>query len=168
MATYIPSARQVAASRSRSSQRHSTAEQHRRAIERVIGAIREPRERNLTLEEMAEVALISPYHFNRIFHKLTGLPPRVFQQAVRMEQAKQLLVGSSMSVTDVCFEVGYNSLGTFSRRFTELVGTNPYAFRKCMSELSGPRCGYRQWRRQHPAAVDREPSWERSARLPPS
>jgi hypothetical protein len=78
---------------------------------------------------MSRIAYISPYHFNRIFRQVTGIPPNQFFYALRLENAKRLLLTTNTSVTDVCFDVGYNSLGTFIRRFTGLVGLSPSRFR---------------------------------------
>jgi AraC family transcriptional regulator len=109
--------------------RDSTLASRRRAVERVILQMRERLDAPLSLKEMAGIAFISPYHFNRVFHQITGLPPTKFLYAMRLEAAKRLLVMTDESVTDICFEVGYNSLGTFIRRFGELSGVSPRRFR---------------------------------------
>ncbi len=103
----------------------STLASRRSAVERVILAMRERMSEELTLEEMADIAFLSPYHFNRIFRRLTGIPPSQFLSALRLEAAKRLLLTTDRRVTDICFEVGYNSLGTFTTRFTQLVGLPP-------------------------------------------
>src|SRR5262249_39588165 len=79
---------------------------------------------------IAAEATRSPFHFSRVFRRVSGVPPCHFLSAVRMEAAKQLLADSALSVTNVCFEVGYSSRGTFTRRFTELVGLSPRDFRR--------------------------------------
>jgi len=109
--------------------RSSTAELHTRAVERVIAAMHRRLDESFSLEEMAEVAIMSPFHFNRIFRRLTGVPPCQFFSALRLETAKRLLLTTTLSVTDICFQVGYNSLGTFTRRFTQLVGLSPQGLR---------------------------------------
>jgi AraC-like DNA-binding protein len=83
-----------------------------------------------SLSEMARTACISPFHFDRIFHDITGIPAVQFLYALRIEAAKRLLLTTSLSVTDVCYEVGYNSIGTFTSRFTQLVGLSPRHFRQ--------------------------------------
>ena len=88
-------------------------ERHARSVERVIRAMTGRLDRPMTNEEMAEIACFSPYHFNRIFRGLTGIPPIQFHYALRLERAKRLLATTDLGVTDICFEVGYNSLGTF-------------------------------------------------------
>ena len=112
-----------------SSSRAGTVAAHRRAVERVITHARERLCEPISLHDMSRVAYISPFHFNRVFHEITGLPPAKFVSAMRLEQAKRLLLNTHLSITDICYEVGYNSLGTFTRRFSELVGLGPREFR---------------------------------------
>ena len=109
--------------------RPSTIAAHHEAVERVIRMMHDRLDEPLTLQEMSKIAFISPYHFNRIFRHVTGIPPNQFLYALRLETAKRLLLTTNTSVTDVCFDVGYNSLGTFIRRFTGLVGLSPSRFR---------------------------------------
>jgi AraC family transcriptional regulator len=109
--------------------RPDTVIAHRVAIERAVVVMHERLEENLTLTEMARRAFVSPYHFNRIFRQLVGIPPGQFLGALRLQEAKRLLVTTGLSVTDICFQVGYSSLGTFTRRFTSLVGFCPRHFR---------------------------------------
>jgi AraC family transcriptional regulator len=117
-----------------------TEECHFRAVRRVIAAFQDKPDRNISLQDMARVALISRFYFNRIFHKLTGVRPRVFQRAVRMQQAKRMLLDTKLRVTEICFEAGYNSLGTFIRSFTKLVGSSPTRFRQVASSFYPPDC----------------------------
>jgi len=109
--------------------RPSTIAAHHEAVDRVIRMMHDRLDEPLTLQEMSRIAYISPYHFNRIFRQITGIPPNQFFYALRLETAKRLLLTTNTSVTDVCFDVGYNSLGTFIRRFTGLVGLSPGRFR---------------------------------------
>ncbi|HEV7681542.1 MAG TPA: AraC family transcriptional regulator [Pyrinomonadaceae bacterium] len=109
--------------------RPTTIAAHHEAVERVIRMMHDRLDEPLTLQEMSRIAYISPYHFNRIFRQITGIPPNQFFYALRLETAKRLLLTTNTSVTDVCFDVGYNSLGTFIRRFTGLVGLSPGRFR---------------------------------------
>jgi AraC-like DNA-binding protein len=99
------------------------------AVKRVIKTVNEKLDEPLTMDEMARIAYMSPFHFNRVFHQVTGLPPKQFLYAMRLESAKRLLLTTDKSVTEICFEVGYNSLGTFTTRFTELVGLSPRELR---------------------------------------
>ena len=107
----------------------ATANAHYEAVKRVIEAMRERLDEPFSLNEMSKIAYVSPYHFNRMFHQITGIPPCQFLYALRLEKAKRLLLTTHVSVTDVCLDVGYNSLGTFIRRFTGLVGISPSRFR---------------------------------------
>jgi AraC family transcriptional regulator len=99
------------------------------AVETVIRAMRERLDRPFVLEEMARIAYLSPYYFNRVFRQVTGIPPRRFQTALRMVAAKRLLLTTDLSVTEICLEVGYSSLGTFVTQFRELVGVSPRSLR---------------------------------------
>lgn len=109
---------------------------HRPAVERVVAAMREVADGPLSLRDMADVACLSPYHFSRVFKGVTGVPPGEFMGALRLERAKQLLLTTELSVGQVCFEVGYESLGTFTSRFTRLVGVPPGRMRRLPEELS--------------------------------
>jgi AraC family transcriptional regulator len=109
--------------------RNDTIASHRRAVERVITTARERLCEPISLHDMSRVAYLSTFHFNRVFHQITGLPPAKFISAMRLDEAKRLLLNSNLSITDICFEVGYNSLSTFTRRFTQRVGLGPREFR---------------------------------------
>ena len=110
--------------------RASTVELHLQAIERVIRWMHYELSEPLTLQNMADVANLSPFHFSRIFSRVTGVSPCRFLAALRLQHAKQLLLTSQLSATDVCFEVGYSSLGTFTTQFTQMVGISPARFRR--------------------------------------
>jgi AraC-like DNA-binding protein len=120
---------QAEALNSNSACREDTLASHRRAVERVITSARERLCEPISLHDMSRVAYLSPFHFNRVFHEITGLPPAKFINAMRLDEAKRLLLNTHQSITDICFEVGYNSLGTFTRRFTQRVGLGPREFR---------------------------------------
>jgi len=109
--------------------REDTLASHRRAVERVITNARERLCDPISLRDMSRVAYLSEFHFNRVFHQITGLPPAKFISAMRLDEAKRLLLNTNLSITDICFEVGYNSLSTFTRRFTQRVGLGPREFR---------------------------------------
>ncbi len=109
--------------------RDTTLEAHRQAVERVIRKIRDAFNEPFALSDMARLAHLSPFYFDRTFRQITGIPPVQFLYALRIEAAKRLLLNTSLSVIDVCYEVGYNSIGTFTSRFTRLVGVSPRQFR---------------------------------------
>lgn len=101
---------------------------HTRMVERVIIAMRNECE-PLRLDDYAEVAGLSPFYFNRIFKSVVGIPPGEFATSLRFERAKHMLLTTPASITEICMEVGYGSLGTFSSRFKHMVGVTPGAFR---------------------------------------
>lgn len=83
----------------------------------------------LTLTELAESATFSKFYFSRVFRSVTGTSPGRFLAAIRLYRAKQLLLKTSLSVTDIAYKVGYNSLGTFTSRFTRSVCFSPARYR---------------------------------------
>jgi transcriptional regulator GlxA family with amidase domain len=83
----------------------------------------------LDVPAMARTALMSPAHFSRQFRAAYGETPYSYLMTRRIERAKALLRRGDMSVTDVCFAVGCTSLGSFSSRFTEIVGQTPSQYR---------------------------------------
>jgi AraC-like DNA-binding protein len=85
--------------------------------------------RPLDVAELARVALMSPGHFQRQFRAAYGETPHAYLMTRRIERAKALLRRGDLSVTEVCLAVGCTSLGSFSARFTELVGQTPTAYR---------------------------------------
>lgn len=85
--------------------------------------------RPLEVAELARAALMSTAHFSRRFRAAYGETPYSYLMTRRIERAKALLRRGDLSVTEVCFEVGCTSLGSFSARFTGLVGETPTAYR---------------------------------------
>jgi AraC family transcriptional regulator len=110
--------------------RHFTLASHTQAIEHAIQAMHTHLHELLTLEDLASVACLSPYYFNRVFRRLIGIPPVEFLSALRFQAARRLLLTTPLSVTDICFEVGYTSTGSFTSRFTQLVGLSPRLLRQ--------------------------------------
>src|SRR5213083_3033937 len=109
---------------------HVTLAAQTQAVERVIQTMHTHLHEVLTLEDLASVACLSPSHFHRVFRRLIGIPPGEFLSALRFQAARRLLVTTSLSVTDICFEVGYTSTGSFTTRFTQLVGLSPRLLRQ--------------------------------------
>jgi AraC family transcriptional regulator len=105
-----------------------------KAVENAITHMWEKYTEPLTLAEIADSALLSRYHFSRVFRDATGVSPGRFLYALRIYQAKRLLVSTSLSVTEISFTIGYNSLGSFTNRFTESVGSSPTRFRRMWSD----------------------------------
>jgi len=99
------------------------------AVERVIKYMYANLADEITLDDMARTAMFSKFHFSRLFRAVTGLSPGRFLSAVRLQAAKRMLISTTMSVTEICFCAGYNSVGTFSSRFAALVGVSPTVYR---------------------------------------
>jgi len=110
-----------------------TAEQHLRdlaRLRRVRDRIDREYARPLDVEALGREAHMSAGHLSREFRKAYGESPYSYLMTRRIERAMALLRRGDLSVTDVCFAVGCSSLGTFSTRFTELVGMPPSAYRR--------------------------------------
>jgi AraC-like DNA-binding protein len=97
---------------------------------RARDMLRETHEDRLRIPDVAKHAGLSPFHFIRQFEALFGETPHQFRMHARLEHAKQLLAADNASVTDVCMEVGFSSLGSFSDLFTRRVGVAPSVYRR--------------------------------------
>ncbi|NNM46236.1 helix-turn-helix transcriptional regulator [Knoellia sp. DB2414S] len=104
---------------------------------------------DLDVPGLAAVALMSREHFIREFKKAYGETPYRYLQRRRVERAMQMLRWSERSVTDICMEVGFSSLGTFSRTFTDIVGQTPTEYRASTDRPTGyvPELFTMRWRR---------------------
>lgn len=100
------------------------------AVERAIDTMRSDLSEQLTVDDMARAAMFSKFHFTRVFARVTGVSPGRFLSAMRLQAAKRMLITTSLNVTDISIRVGYNSVGTFSTRFTRSVGLSPTMFRR--------------------------------------
>ncbi len=107
-------------------------------LRRVRDRIDREYARPLDVEALARDAHMSAGHFSREFRRAYGESPYSYLMTRRIERAMALLRRGDLSVTEVCFEVGCSSLGTFSTRFTELVGMPPSAYRR---EAAGAMAG---------------------------
>ena len=97
---------------------------------RARDVLREVHDRPLTIEDVARDAAMSPFQFIRRFDALFGATPHQFRIKSRVERAKELLALSDYSVTDVCMELGFSSLGSFSTLFAQRVGAPPSVYRR--------------------------------------
>ena len=125
------------------------SEQHLRdlaQLRRVRDRIDREYAQPLDVEALARDANMSAGHFSREFRAAYGEPPYGYLMTRRIERAMALLRRGDLSVTEVCFEVGCSSLGTFSTRFTELVGTPPSAYRREAAQATAglPACVAKQ------------------------
>ena len=101
-----------------------------KAVERVIRTMQDDLGEPITIDDMARTAMFSKFHFSRMFQRVTGISPGRFLSALRLQEAKRLLLTSSLTVADISHLVGYNSIGTFSSRFRMSVGVSPTTYRQ--------------------------------------
>ena len=84
----------------------------------------------LTIPMIASAAWFSPHHFLRLFKQAFGETPHQYLTRRRIQTARHLLARTDMSITDVCFAIGFESLGSFSLLFRRHVGVSPEAYRR--------------------------------------
>lgn len=108
----------------------------------------------LDLDQLAAQAGFSKFHFARAFKEAYGETPAHYLTRRRMERAKDLLRSANLTVTEVCMLVGFSSLGSFSTRFSALVGMSPSAFQRASAARGGPPpipgCFLMDWSRPRP------------------
>lgn len=92
----------------------------------------------LDLDAMARTAGYSRFHFARAFRAAYGETPRAYLTRRRIERAQDLLRSANLTVTEICHLTGFSSLGSFSARFTELVGVSPTEYRRRQAARGGP------------------------------
>lgn len=92
----------------------------------------------LDLAQLAAVAGISRWHFQRLFALTYGLSPAAYPSQRRIERAQDLLRATNLTVTEVCHAVGFSSLGSFSTRFRDLTGETPSAFQRRYAASGAP------------------------------
>lgn len=108
-------------------------------VERAMSYMWERYSDPLSLADIAHSAVLSRFHFSRVFKDVTGVTPGQFLVAIRIHQAKRLLMATSMNVAEVSVAVGYSSLGSFTNHFTDSVGLSPSMFRR-MSDYGALEC----------------------------
>jgi AraC family transcriptional regulator len=104
------------------------------AIERTIDNMWKRFDEPISLDELAEGAFLSKFYYSRVFRMTTGTSPGRFLTAIRVFTAKRMLLSTRASVTEVAYGVGYNSVGTFTSRFTRSVGVSPARYRQLAYE----------------------------------
>ena len=114
-----------------------------RARDAMDGAYAEP----LDVPALAVIASVSEAHFIRTFKLTFGETPHRYLQRRRVERAMFLLAQTRRDVTEICLEVGFQSLGTFSRTFSEIVGESPSSFRAHARPITVPNCFAMAWMR---------------------
>jgi AraC-like DNA-binding protein len=103
-----------------------------RQLCRARDLLREPTEPSPTVADVARAVGMSPFHFIRQFEAVFGVTPHQYRTQARLDAAKALLALGQHSVTDVCMEVGFSSLGSFSALFARRFGEPPSAYRRRM------------------------------------
>ena len=101
----------------------------------------------LDITALAAIAMVSEAHFIRTFKATFGETPHRYLQRRRVERAMFLLRQTDQTVSDICLEVGFASLGTFSRTFSEIVGESPTAYRRSAVPFFVPTCFTMRWTR---------------------
>ena len=125
----------------------------RRAKDLVDRAYAEP----LDVAALARHAHTSPWHFSRRFKAAFGETPHQYVVSRRVERAQELLRNTDTSVTDICLEVGFQSLGSFSSAFHRIAGMTPTAYRATVKGFPPaiPGCWAAQWTRPQTARMEK-------------
>jgi AraC-like DNA-binding protein len=124
----------------------ATEETNRRLL-RARDAMDRAYAQPLDIPALARIAYMSEAHFIRSFRATFGETPHRYLQRRRVERSMFLLRETDRSVTDICFDVGFTSLGTFSRTFREIMGESPSAYRKRAIARTVPTCFTMAWSR---------------------
>ncbi|HEV2914493.1 MAG TPA: helix-turn-helix domain-containing protein [Pyrinomonadaceae bacterium] len=103
-----------------------------RRIRRAVELMHAHLNRELPLEEIAAAAYLSPFHFARLFKKLTGASPHAYLATLRVERAQTLLAETDLSISDISARVGYASSSHFAKAFRQATGLTPRAFRSAI------------------------------------
>ncbi|WP_242690986.1 helix-turn-helix domain-containing protein [Cytobacillus praedii] len=107
-----------------------------RAVVTAIEYMKKHLEEEITSEELASHVGYSPYHFSRVFKEITGVSPRHYLSALRIEAGKKILVNaSSSSILKTLLLIGFRSMGTFSTKFKQFVGLSPKKFQLRTEDL---------------------------------
>ena len=134
------------------------AEESNRHLLRARDAMDRAYAEPLDVRAVAAVAHVSPAHFIRSFRAVFGETPHRYLQRRRVERSMFLLRETHRSVTDVCFDVGFTSLGTFSRLFRTIVGETPSGYRSGHGPVVAPHCVQLAAMRPRDAAGERAQS----------
>ena len=103
--------------------------------------------RDLTIDQLAAMARSSPFHFIRVFREAFGQTPHQYVRDRRLTRAKELLITTPQPITEICDQIGFQSLGSFSSLFRRLTGETPAEFRaKRRKNVYIPSCFARMYR----------------------
>jgi len=103
-----------------------------RRVRRSVELMHAQLEQDLSLKEIAAASYLSPFHFLRVFKKLTGTTPHAYLANIRASRAQLLLAEPNLSVTEISSRVGYSSPSHFTKAFRQATGLTPRAFRKAL------------------------------------
>lgn len=123
------------------------AEQTNRWMLRARDAIDRDYATPLNIVGLARIARVSPAHFIRTFRAVFGETPHRYLQRRRVERASALLRHTDRSITEICFDVGFGSVGTFSRTFRHIMGQSPTRYRRHATATPAPTCYVMAWTR---------------------
>jgi AraC-like DNA-binding protein len=112
----------------------------------------------LDIPSLARIACVSEAHFIRTFRATFGETPHRYLQRRRVERSMYLLRETDRRLTDICMDVGFSSLGTFSRTFRDIVGESPSSYRRGGGAVSAPTCFVMAWTRPAFTAVSEKPA----------
>ena len=130
------------------------AEDFNRRLLRARDAMDRAYAEPLDVRTVAAIAHVSEAHLSRSFRAVFGETPHRYLQRRRVERSMFLLRETDRSVTDICFDVGFTSLGTFSRMFRDIVGETPSAYRQGNGPIVAPNCVQMAYMRPRFAARD--------------
>jgi transcriptional regulator GlxA family with amidase domain len=122
-------------------------EQENRRLLRARDAMDRTYAQPVDVPSLARIACVSEAHFIRTFRATFGETPHRYLQRRRVERSMFLLRETDRSITDICLDVGFSSLGTFSRTFREIVGRSPTDYRQGSEAKAVPTCFTMAWTR---------------------
>jgi transcriptional regulator GlxA family with amidase domain len=125
----------------------STVEENNRRLLRARDAMDRTYAEPLDTAALAAIACVSQAHFIRSFRATFGETPHRYLQRRRVERSMFLLRETDRAVTQICLDVGFASLGTFSRTFREIMGESPSGYRRRAESIPVPTCFTRTWTR---------------------
>ncbi len=102
---------------------HEQAHRARQLLDREFAA-------PITIQHLSQEVALSPYYLIRLFRRIYKQSPHQYLMQVRIAKAKELLINSDLSITEICADVGFESLGSFSTLFRKIVGLSPSAYRR--------------------------------------
>jgi len=101
-------------------------------IDQAIEYLRDQYSEDVSLEEAAKIAHLTPYHFIKAFKAYTGKTPYEYLLQVKIHKAKELLNSNNLTITEICYMCGFNSLSNFTNYFKKKVGVSPSEYRKIL------------------------------------